>query len=163
MSTPIVLSGKGDSLQVMNEVVTVLVSGEETDGKYAVLESITQPNDGVPLLHTHPHQETFHVVEGSYEIFGRDEAGNKVATPAPAGTIVHVPSGAPHGFLNVGDTPGKLLLTVEPASMEDFFRDLGTPIGDPADLPKRNGPPDMEAVLKTCAKHGVHFVEAPPH
>ena len=57
MSMPIVLSGKGDTLKVLNDLVTVVVSGEETDGKYAVLESITQPKDGVPLLHTHPHYQ----------------------------------------------------------------------------------------------------------
>jgi quercetin dioxygenase-like cupin family protein len=162
MSKPIALSNHSDRLRVMNEVVTVLVSGKQTDGKYAVLESITQPKDGVPLLHTHPHQETFQVVEGTYQIFGRDEEGNKTATPAPAGSIIHVPGGAPHGFLNVGDTPGKLVLTVEPASMESFFRDLGTPIDDASDLSTPSGPPDMKELLETCARHGIHFLEAPP-
>lgn len=161
MTKPVQVSSNGRSIQVMNEKVTVLLSGKETDGKYAIVESITQPKDGVPMLHTHPNQETFHILEGTYEIYGRDEAGNKVATPATAGSVVHIPGGAPHGFLNVGDTPGKVLITVEPAGMELFFEELGVPIEDPANPPTLDGPPDMEAVLTVCAKHNVHFVEAP--
>ena len=150
------------ALLVLNEIMTVLLTGKETDGKYAIVESITQPGDGVPLLHTHPQQETFRVLEGSYEIYGRDEEGNKYATPAPAGSIVHVPSGAPHGFLNVGDTPGKVLLTFEPAgNMEVFFEEIGIPIEDKANPPAQDGPPDMEALLQASARHDMYFLESP--
>ena len=162
MTKPMRVENIGRSFRVLNEGVTILISGEETGGKYAIVESITQPKDGVPLLHTHPHQETFQVLEGNYEFYGRDQNGNKVATPAPKGSIVHIPGGAPHGFFNVGDTPGKVLITVEPAGMELFFQELGTPIEDPVNLPALDSPPDMEAVLAVSAKHNVHFVEAPP-
>ena len=162
MSKQIVIIEIGEVLQVLNERMTVLLSGAETEGKYTVVESVTQPNDGVPLLHTHPSQETIHVLEGKYEVYGRDEEGNKYAIPASAGSIVQIPGGTPHGFLNVGDAQGKILLTFEPAGMDDFFRDLGTPIDDSANPPNPDGPPDMEALLKTCAKYDIHFVEAPP-
>jgi len=160
---PIAVSNNGPALLVLNELMTVLLTGQETGDKYAVVESITQPKDGVPLLHTHPQQETFHVLEGSFEIFGQDEDGHKYATPAPAGSTVHVPGGAPHGYLNVGDTPGKLLMTFEPAgNMELFFKEVGLPVEDKANPPAPDGPPDMEALLKVCAKYNIHFVEAPP-
>lgn len=162
-SAPIVVADNGKALLVLSELMTVRLSGNETADKYAMVESITQPGDGVPLLHTHPQQETFHVLEGSYEIYGRDEAGNKYATPAPAGSVVHVPGGVPHGFLNVGDTPGKVLLTFEPAgNMEVFFKEIGIPVENKANPPMIDGPPDMEALLKVCAKYNIHFVEAPP-
>ncbi len=162
-SQPIAVADNGKSLLVLNELMTVLLSSKETDGKYAIVESITQPGDGVPLLHTHPQQETFLVLEGSYEIFGRDEEGNKYATPAPAGSMVHVPGGAPHGFQNVGDTPGKLLLTFEPAgNMEVLFEEIGIPVEDKANPPVMDSPPDMEALLKVFAKYELYFLEAPP-
>jgi quercetin dioxygenase-like cupin family protein len=161
-SKPIVANGNG-KLLVLSELVTILLDGTETGGKYTMVESITQPKEGVPLLHTHPQQETFHILEGNYEIYGRDEKGNKYATPAPAGSIVHIPGGAPHGFLNVGDTPGKLLMTIEPAgNMEAFFKEIGIPVEDPTNPPVVDGPPDMEALLKVCAKYDIHFVESPP-
>lgn len=159
---PIVVDNR-KSLLVLGELMTVLLSGKETGGKYAVVESITQPGGGVPLLHTHPQQETFFVLEGSYEIFGRDEEGNKYATPMPVGSVVHIPGGVPHGFQNVGDTPGKLLLTFEPAgNMEVFFEDIGIQVDDKANPPALDDPPDMEAVLKAFARYNIHILEAPP-
>jgi quercetin dioxygenase-like cupin family protein len=162
-NAPIVVSGNGSTLLVLTELMTVLLSGNETDGKYALVESITQPGDGVKFLHTHPQQETFQVLEGNYEIYGRDAEGNKYATPAPAGSIIHVPGGAPHGFKNVGNTPGKLLLTFEPAgNMEIFFEEIGLPVKDKANPPTPDGPPNMELIIQAGARHGIQFVESPP-
>jgi quercetin dioxygenase-like cupin family protein len=162
-SKSITVADNGRSLLVMNELMTVLLASKETGGKYAVVESITQPGDGVPLLHTHPQQETFRILEGTYEIYGRDEAGNKYATAAPAGSTVHVPGGTPHGFQNVGDTPGKVLLTFEPAgNMEIFFEEIGIPVEDKANPPTLDGPPDMEALLQASARHDIYFLESPP-
>lgn len=158
---PLDRSQRSDRLQVMNDIVTVLVGNEQTGGAYVVFETITQPQDGVPLLHVHPHQETFRVLEGTFQIFGRDDDGNKTAMLARAGSVVHVPGGVPHGYLNVGEEPGKMLLIVEPGSFEDFFRDLGAPVnGTEPTAP--SGPPDMEALLEVCTRHGIHFLEAPP-
>ena len=162
-SKPIVVADSGKALLILNELMTVLVSGQETEDKYAMVESVTQPGDGVPLLHTHPQQETFHILEGNYEIYGRDTTGNKYATPAPAGSVIHVPSGAPHGYLNVGDTPGEVLLIFEPAgNMEVFFEEVGIPVEDQTNPPVLDDPPDMEALLQVCARYNIHFVEAPP-
>jgi quercetin dioxygenase-like cupin family protein len=160
---PIVVSGNGSSLFVLGELMNVLLTGKETNGKYSVVESITQPGGGVPMLHTHPQQETFRVLEGNYEIYGQDEEGNKYATSAPTGSIVHVPGSVPHGFKNVGDGPGKLLLTFEPAgNMEVFFEEIGVPVKDQADIPDLDDQPDMEAVLKAFAKFSIHILETPP-
>ena len=161
-SQPIV-ADDSKSLLVMGELITVLLGSNETGGKYAVAESITQPGGGVPMLHTHPQQETFLVLEGTYEIYGRDEEGNKYATPAPAGSTIHVPGGAPHGFKNVGDTSGKVMITFEPAgNMEVFFEEIGIPVEDKTNPPAPSAPPDMEALLKIFARHAIYMLEAPP-
>ena len=161
-SQPIAVSDNGRTVLVLNELITILLTGDETGGEYAVVESITQPGDGVPLLHTHPQQETFLILEGTYEIYGQDEDGNKFATPASAGTIVHVPGGAPHGFMNVGDAPGRLLLTIEPAgNMEVLFEEIGIPVEDKANPPTPENPPDMDVLFQAFAQHNVHFVEGP--
>ncbi len=162
-SNSIVVTDDRTPLLIMNDFMTVLLSGKDTAGKYAVVESTTQPGSGVPMLHTHPQQETFHILAGSYEIYGQDEAGNKYAIPAPAGSTVHIPGGTPHAYLNVGDAPGKLLLTFEPAgNMEIFFEEVGIPVEDKANLPTLAGRPDMEALLKVSARYNIQFVEAPP-
>jgi quercetin dioxygenase-like cupin family protein len=158
-----IVANDDHTLRVVNELMTLLLGGEETGGKYALVETFTPPGEGMPLLHTHPQQETFQILEGTYEFYGQDEDGNKCARPAPAGSVVHVPGGAPHGFQNIGDTPGKMLLILEPAgNMEIFFKEIGIPVADKANPPAPNGPPDMEALLKVGAKYNIHFLEAPP-
>ena len=145
-----------------DDSVTVLLSSEDTAGRYAMVEITTEPGGGVTMLHTHPPQETFHILEGRYEIYGRDEAGNKYTIPALTGSTVHIPGGTPHAYQNVGDTPGKLLLIFEPAGiMEVFFEEISIPVENNANPPTPTGAPDMEALLKVAAKYHIHFVEAP--
>jgi quercetin dioxygenase-like cupin family protein len=148
------------TLVVLGEPVTTILSGEDTDGQYAMVESTTPPGGGVPLLHTHPVQETFWIMEGEYEIYGRDAAGNKYATPARSGEAVHVPSNIPHGFRNVGQTPGKLLFIFEPAgTMEVFFEEVGLPV---TDNKTPTGAPDQEKLMQALQKHNIVFLETPP-
>jgi quercetin dioxygenase-like cupin family protein len=144
---------------VLGEPVTTLLAGEDTAGRYAIVESITPPGGGVPLLHTHPVQETFWVIDGEYEIYGRDAAGNKYATPARAGEVVHVPHNSPHGFRNVGQTSGKILFIFEPAgTMEVFFEEVGLPVADKAPAE----PPDQAKLMQALQKHNIVFLETPP-
>jgi len=55
-----------------------------------------------PSLHTHPHNETFVVLEGT----ARFELDGKAIT-APAGSVLVALAGVPHRFENAG--PGRLL------------------------------------------------------
>ena len=159
---PLVASRGPKTLMVLGEAIAFHVTGEATHGRYAVLESVTQAGGGVPLLHTHPEQETFYVLEGTYEVYGSGPEGRQVI-PAPAGTAVHIPPGAPHGFRNVGETPARLLMVLEPAgNMDRFFEEVGLPVEDPAGRPAPAGPPDMEALGPVMEKYGLRFVEPLP-
>ncbi|MDX1520513.1 MAG: cupin domain-containing protein [Anaerolineae bacterium] len=158
-SKAIVAPKNKKTLVVLGEPVTTILSGEDTDGQYALVESITPPGGGVPFLHTHPVQETFWIIEGEYEIYGLDAAGNKYATPARVGDAVHVPHNSPHGFRNVGQTPGKLLFIFEPAgNMEVFFEEVGLPIADQT----LEEPPNPEKLTQALQKYNIVFLETPP-
>jgi quercetin dioxygenase-like cupin family protein len=148
----------GDSrpLLVFGEQTTVKVPGEATGGAYTVLEDVSPPGGGPSFLHTHPPHETFYVLEGEYEIYGQNENG-KYAIRATPGMAVHVPGGAPHGFKNVGQTVGKMLLVYSPAGiMERFFEEIGTPVGAVANSP------DFETIMRVFEKYDIHILEAPP-
>lgn len=147
------------TVMVLGEPVTLILSGEDTDSQYALVESITPPGGGVPLLHTHPVQETFWVIEGEYEIYGRDTAGHKYATPARMGDAVHVPNNSPHGYRNVGQMPGKILFIFEPAgNMEVFFEEIGLPITDNVVA----APLDHARLMQALQKYNIVFLETPP-
>jgi quercetin dioxygenase-like cupin family protein len=146
---------------LLGETITTLLSGASTGGELTVMEVRTPPGGGVPFLHTHPGGETFVVLDGTYEIYGQID-GEKQAIDAPVGRAVFIPSDAPHGYANVGDTPGRMLMLLHAGSrMEDFFRAVGTRIDDPAHPPAMEGPPDMERLAAVMAEYDMHFIEQP--
>lgn len=156
-----VMAGGGESYLVFTDIITVKVTGAETGGKYLIVEAVSPPGSGPSFLHTHIPQETFHVLEGTYEIYGRNEEG-KYAISATPGMVVHVPGGEPHGFMNVGDKSGRMILTYEPAGpMLAFFEDVGIPLEDPANPPEVE-PLDADQVLAIFARHQMDALEPLP-
>lgn len=148
------------SLMALNEVVTILLDGDDTEGRFALVEQITQPGMGGPFLHTHPAAETFQVLEGTYEFYGQDEQGAKYTITAGPGEVVHVPSNAPHGQRNVGATVGKMLVIFSPAgSMELLFREVGTPIEDKAQPIITE--PDFAVLMPAFERYGIVILETP--
>lgn len=149
-------------LLVAGELVTIRLPREQTGGRLSVVEVRTPPGGGVPFLHAHPGAETFLILEGDFEIYGQTN-GQKVTHPAPAGAVIHVPSQAPHGYANVGEGRGRMMLVLHGENqMEEFFQTVGLPVADPANPPVVDGPPDVEAFAAAMATYGLSFVEAPP-
>ena len=52
-----------------------------------------------------------------------------------AGSFVYVPKGTLHTFKNIDAQQGRLLVTITPAGLEDFFYRIGTPAADLATPP----------------------------
>ncbi|WP_055562770.1 hypothetical protein [Hymenobacter sp. AT01-02] len=77
----------------------------------------------------------------------KSEFGTYVAT---AGSFVRIPKGGVvHGFKNKSDRPARLLCTVVPAGLEEFFQHIGQPVAVGQFLP----PPvlDPEAIQRIQA------------
>jgi quercetin dioxygenase-like cupin family protein len=158
----IVMPTQGDMYQVMSDVVTYKALAIDTQGAYTVVEVIAPPQGGPPLMHVHTAQETFYVIEGTLTLRTAGPDGQPVMRDAPTGSVIHIPSMAPHTYRNLSDAPVRFLAVTSPSGMEDFWAELGMKITDPANPPRPAGPPDMARVMAICAKHGVTFVERPP-
>ena len=120
--------GEGRALQVLGSTITVKLAGEQTEGKYAVIEEAS-PVDGGPPLHVH-HQEDelFYVQEGEVEF----QLGEQ-RFRAKAGSVAFLPRNIAHTFHNVGTTPSKVLVVISPARFVGFFEEihaLGQPTPD---------------------------------
>lgn len=113
---------------VVGDVYTVLVSGKQSGGRYALID-MHVPQGGGPPPHRHDFEEMFHVLEGAVEVMFRG-----VTTTARAGETVSIPANAPHAFKNVSTRPARLLCTVSPAGEEEFFLEIGDRV------PTRTGP-----------------------
>ncbi len=125
---------QGQALGVAGGNYRIVVSGKETDDKFAVIEMVVPPGGGPPP-HSHPDiQETFYVLEGQIDF--KTERGKSVLTQ---GDFVNIPfGGAIHCFKNNSQSPVRLLCTVMPAGLEKLFAIIGTPakLGEFLPLPE---------------------------
>ena len=110
-------------LAVVGDTYTVLVSGEQTDGRFAMIDMLIPPGGGPPP-HRHNFEECFRVLTGSIEVRLRDLPPVRLE----AGDSANIPANAPHAFRNPADAPARLLCTVAPAGLERFFAEFGDPV-----------------------------------
>lgn len=145
----VTFGGEGQRLNVLGDNQRVILTGEDTGGKYALIENFNPPGIGIPL-HLHQNEdETFHVLEGEVEF----QLGDEVVQ-AIAGTTVYLPRNTPHAFTIVGEAPAKMLIMLMPAGLEKYFEELSQLASDT--------PPDMEKLMAISARYGIELLSAPP-
>lgn len=142
------LGGEGKRLNVLGDNQRVLMAGEDTGGRYALIENFNPPGIGIPLHLHHNEDETFHVLEGQVEF----QVGVETIK-ATAGTTVYLPRNTPHAFTIIGEAPAKMLIMLMPAGLEKYFEEL-------SQLPS-DQPPNMEEVMAISARYGIEFWSAP--
>jgi quercetin dioxygenase-like cupin family protein len=147
-STPVhVPPDGGDTVFLVGDTYTTLLSGAQTDGTFALLEAVVPAHTGpAPHIH-HAEDETFILLEGVLE-FRVGDASHE----ARAGTVILVPRGAPHHFSNVGDAPARMLFMYSPGGMEAMFSEIGS-----AGTRGVRAPPlaaaDVEAMIRVAKKY----------
>jgi quercetin dioxygenase-like cupin family protein len=149
----ILQSGQGFSYWVLGDLYTFKAVGEDTNGKYALLELVIQPQDGTPP-HIHSREsESFYIQSGTVEF----QLGDRVVT-ATAGTFLHSPVGQQHSFKNTSSTAAKMLCWATPAGVEKFFMEIGTPVEDLSEPSPLVTSADIEKVMAIAPKYGITIV-----
>ena len=124
------------------ERIAVRLSSTDTNGAYAIVESVAVPDCSVPL-HLHRNEEEHLVVlAGTYRIQIEDKVFN-----ASAGTSVTVPKGARHSWRNISHETSRLLVILTPGGFEKCIQTI------------RDSPADK--ILEVAAQYGC-FVVGPP-
>ena len=139
----------GRRIGVVGDVYRFLATGEQTGGRYAILEAIVPPGGGPPL-HVHSREEEgFYILEGEMTFRVEDRT-----VRATAGTFVNMPIGVRHAFRNESDKTVRMLIEVIPAGLEKMFEETGVPLaeGEPAPPPS---PAEIERLLAAAPKYGV--------
>jgi quercetin dioxygenase-like cupin family protein len=116
-------------VSVAGGTYTILVTGEDTGGRYCLIDMLVPPAGGPPP-HRHDFEEMFTILDGEIEFTFRGETQR-----AGAGSTVNIPANAPHAFKNMSDKPARLLCMCLPSGQEEFF----LAVGDPVD--SRTAPP----------------------
>jgi quercetin dioxygenase-like cupin family protein len=120
---------------------TVLLSGEDTNGRYTLIDMVVPPGGGPPP-HRHDFEESFTLLEGKITLTFRGEK-----LEAKAGETVNIPANAPHAFVNSGNQPVRMLCLCAPAGQEEFFAAMGVPVEG-----RTTPPPKMDQAAQAAAK-----------
>src|SRR5450432_413767 len=102
-------------LGLVGDTYTILLSGEQTGGRYCLIDMHIPPGGGPPP-HRHDFEESFTVLEGEIEATFRDEHST-----VRAGQVINIPANAPHQFRNASTQPARLLCLCCPSGQEEFF------------------------------------------
>jgi quercetin dioxygenase-like cupin family protein len=147
--------GRGQLLSVAGTIFDILVTGEQTDGRYGLAENLIPPDSGPPP-HTHSREhEGFFVLEGelSFTVGGRTQI-------LGAGQFLHAPRGIEHSFRNHSRQPARLLVLLAPAGFEQYFQETGEPLppGSTQALPMTEA--HLARLLECAPKYGLKFADA---
>jgi quercetin dioxygenase-like cupin family protein len=116
-------------LGVVGDTYTILVSGDDTAGRYTLIDMHIPPGGGPPP-HRHDFEEMFTILDGEIELTFRGVSG-----VARAGETVNVPANAPHVFRNVSERSARLLCLCSPAGQDEFFKEVGVPVAHRTEPP----------------------------
>ena len=124
------------------ERIAVRLSSLDTNGAYAIVESIGAPGCATPM-HLHRNEEEhFVILTGSYRI----AIGEKIFE-VPAGAGITLPKGVPHSWRNISSEPGRMVVILTPGGFEQCVQTI------------RSSPPvKVEAV---AASYGCYIVGPP--
>lgn len=128
-------------------VPTILVTGAQTGGRLALIETLEAQGTEPPRHCHHWEDETVYVLEGVVALFC---AGRWVH--APPGAVVVVPRGMEHSFA-VLSTTARILTMFTPAGFEAWYRDVSgaAPWSD-----------TLEQVVGTAARYGCEITGPHP-
>ena len=141
----------GDILRDTGSLPTLLVRGEDTGGRFALVESV-ESRGCEPPFHLHNREdELVYVLEGRVSFHLEGER-----LDCPAGTCVLLPKGREHTYV-VESGQARLLVMLLPAGLEDYYQELGSWDGS-----AQGGPLDLEWLVTVAARYGVEITGPPP-
>ena len=163
-SIKVIHPNEGETFRLGGDFITFKTMNEDIPGETSFIEITAAPQSG-PALHKHP-AETFYILEGEFEFYGSRPEDTIKAT---AGDYIHIPTGAPHAYKNVGTTPGKyLLVTATAGNPEQLWfqkfeyeisQELGTPVTDKSSKPPASKPLNTEKMASIAQKYGIEFLD----
>ena len=125
------------------------IDGADTGDALSFYEYVSQPGVTGPPQHIHHgHDETFYVVDGTFEF----TFGTEMVTAEP-GAFLYIPRGRPHTFRNAGHGQGRIVGTFAPARFAEYFRELAEIID------RTGGPPQRDEWAELYGRYDTVFLE----
>ncbi|MCM4083574.1 cupin domain-containing protein [Paractinoplanes hotanensis] len=128
----------------------VKVTGDQTDGRLALLEMYVAPGFG-NIAHAHGDEdEAFYIESGEFRFI--NGSGTFDAGP---GDFVYIPRGTRHAFKNLTDRTATLLVFYTPAGPEQFFLEYGDDPDPSGKMPPEWTPEKIASIIAAQDPHKV--------
>ena len=141
------------SVWYSGHLMTFLATGEDTQGKFALIEAVARKGNVPPPHIHHREEETFYVLEGEMTF----SVGGQTIKATP-GTMVCLPRDVAHSFV-IDSEQGRVLILLTPAGLEGWFKEFSEP------APAMTLPPPVETpyseiqrMLEVAPQYGIEFV-----
>jgi mannose-6-phosphate isomerase-like protein (cupin superfamily) len=145
-----------ESYWFFDQLIDVLVDGEQTAQRYSLCEFWAPPGCRTPL-HVHAElDEGWYVLEGELTVWVGDDQLHVLGP----GDYAEGPRGVPHTFEVTGTSDLRAIIMVLPAGFEDYVRAFGTPAAEHR-LPILEGPPDIARAAELAVQHGIELLGPP--
>jgi quercetin dioxygenase-like cupin family protein len=139
-----------DAFPCMDSVIRLLVAGDRTEGRFALLEVVESRGASHPL-HVHSREdEVVYVLEGGVRFYLDGDA-----TERPAGESMLLPKDHEHTYAITSER-ARLLVMVIPAGLEEYFHDLAQSDGG------RCVYQEAERLVVIAARYGVDITGPSP-
>jgi quercetin dioxygenase-like cupin family protein len=146
-----VTADEGLSISMVGDTYRIIVSGEQTNGAYALIDMLIPPEGGPPP-HSHvTFQESFYILDGQIEVITKEK--KYIVTK---GSYVNIPFNGPiHKFTNKTDKIAHILCLLTPAGMEKMFEEIGKPVAVNTFLPPpQMTPEELKQIQSIAEKYG---------
>ena len=148
--------GKQRAYWFYGDLVIIHLSGEETEGRFSLLEWLQPPEQMTPL-HIHRRaDQTHYVLEGEQTFYL--PATSFAAGP---GECAYGPMNVPHTERCTSAEPVRYLEVNSPAGFEKFVVAAGEPAAELTLPPPDQPPPDVERLATLAAEHGTEVLGPP--
>jgi quercetin dioxygenase-like cupin family protein len=137
-------------------LVLVHVTGEESNGRYSLVEFVMPPNEMTPL-HVHQHDsQTVYVLDGEVTV-----SLPGLTRVLRRGECIYQPAGVPQSERVSSDGPARVLDINSPAGFDRFIAAVGQ-LTDRLTLPPSpESPPDLDRLAAVAAQHGITLLGPP--
>ena len=146
-----------ESVWYSGHLLTFLATGEETQGRFALIEMVGRKGNVPPPHIHHREDETFYILEGamSASVGGQTIKGT-------AGSMIFLPRNVVHSF-EIESEQLRMLVLLTPGGGEGYFKECSMPapamtLPPPAEVPYS----EIEKLLAVGAKYGIEFVLPKP-
>jgi quercetin dioxygenase-like cupin family protein len=147
-------------LGLVGDTYTILLSGDDTSGRYCLIDMHIPPGGGPPP-HRHDFEESFSLLVGEIEATCRGEKST-----VRAGETLSIPANAPHSFTNASKETVRLLCLCAPAGQEEFFAQVGVAVAGRTTPPPELGNEAQAALMKKAKelapKYRTEFIKPGP-